>query len=100
MAQRTALEAVSWITPPPVDEDLKLFGRPIISTSQSKTCVSSSVHAGLVDQSIPCTPSPAESISPRTDGPEMFAGKYAKKFGDCQCVIPGKMTRSTSRRMD
>ena len=30
------------------------------------------------------------------DGYEVFDGKYAKKFGDCQCVTPGRITLSTS----
>jgi len=38
-------------------------------TSQSSTWVSTSVQAGLVDHSIPCTPSPAETSSPRMLGP-------------------------------
>ena len=62
-----------------------------MSTSQSSTCVSSSVQAGLVAQSMPCTPSPAESSSPRMAGPEALAGKKAKKLGDCQWVMPGRM---------
>jgi hypothetical protein len=68
-----------------------------MSTSQSSTCVSSSVHAGLVAHSIPCTPRPAASNSPRIAGPEAFAGKNAKKLGDCQWVMPGTITESTSR---
>ena len=40
-------------------EDLNLFGIPIISTNQSKTCVSTSVQEGLVSQSIPTVPRPA-----------------------------------------
>ena len=55
--------------------DWNFCGRPSRSTSQSSTWVSSSVQAGLVAQSIPCTPSPAESSSPRIDGPELFDGK-------------------------
>ena len=54
------------------------------------TWVSSSVQAGLVDHSIPCTPRPEERRSPRIPGPEALQGKYAKKFGDCQWVTPGK----------
>jgi hypothetical protein len=69
-------------------------------TSQSRTWVSSSVHAGLVAQSIPWTPRPAARSSPRIDGPELFDGKYAKKFGDCQCVMPGRRMRSTSSRIN
>ena len=63
------------MTPPPAPSDRNRSGRPSSSTIQSRTWVSSSVHAGLVAQSIPCTPSPAESSSPRIDGPELLAGK-------------------------
>ena len=70
-----AEEALSSITPPPAPSDRNRSGRPSSSTIQSRTWVSSSVQAGLVAQSIPCTPSPAESSSPRTDGPELLAGK-------------------------
>jgi hypothetical protein len=31
------------------------------------------------------------------DGPLVLAGKNAKKLGDCQCVMPGRMILSTSR---
>src|ERR1700674_1558749 len=95
-AQREALEAVSWITPPPLLVERNFRGRSSISTSQSRTCVSSSVHAGLVAQSIPCTPNPDESKSPRIAGPDALHGKYAKKLGDCQWVTPGRINRSTS----
>jgi len=61
--------------------------------------VSSSVHAGEVAHNMPCTPRPADNSSPRTDGGEAFAGKYAKKFGDCQWVMPGTMSSSTSVMM-
>ena len=64
--------------------------------SQSITCVSSSVHAGDVLHSMPCTPRPALRNSPRMLGPLELAGKYAKKFGLCQCVTPGSTMRSTS----
>ena len=74
-AQRTALEAVSWITPPPLPVERNMSGRSSISASQSRTCVSSSVHAGLVCQSIPCTPNPDEMRSPSIAGPEALAGK-------------------------
>src|SRR6185312_3225478 len=84
------------MTPPPVLEERNFSGSPIIPTSQSKTWVSSSVHAGLVAQSMPCTPSPADNNSPRMDGPETADEKYAKKLGDCQCVIPGRISFSTS----
>src|ERR1700689_1785703 len=84
------------MTPPPVLDDRNVSGSPSIGTSQSSTCVSSSVQAGLVDQSMPCTPSPEERRSPRIPGPEELLGKYAKKFGDCQCVTPGRISFSTS----
>ena len=98
-AQSTPLEAVSWITPQPALLDLSFSGRPSIPAIQSSTCVSSSVQAGLVAHNMPCTPRPAESNSPRMDGPELLAGKKAKKLGDCQCVMPGRMSFSTSARM-
>ena len=50
-------------------------GRPSMPTSQSITCVSSSVQAGLVDHSIPCTPRPEERRSPRIPGPDALQGK-------------------------
>src|ERR1700683_3695282 len=84
------------MTPPPVFDDRNFPGKPSIGTSQSSTCVSSSVQAGLVDQSMPCTPRPDERRSPRIPGPEPFDGKKAKKFGDCQCVMPGRINFSTS----
>src|ERR1700684_1986824 len=84
------------MTPPPVLDDKNFSGNPSIPTSQSITCDSSSVHAGLVDHNIPCTPSPDESKSPRIPGPDPLHGKYAKKFGDCQWVTPGRISRSTS----
>lgn len=74
-AHSTALDAVSWITPPPSPVDRNASGRPSIGTSQSITCVSSSVQAGLVDQSMPWTPRPAASSSPSTEGPDALAGK-------------------------
>ncbi len=72
--------------------DLNCAGRPSMSAIQSSTCVSSSVQAGLVAHSMPCTPRPAESNSPRMDGPELLAGKKAKKLGDCQWVMPGRIS--------
>src|SRR5450432_4342867 len=85
--------------PPPFLVERKFSCSPSAGTSQSSTSVSSSVHAGLVAHSIPCTPSPEESRSPRIEGPDVLLGKYAKKFGDCQCVTPGKMSLSKSLRM-
>ena len=69
------LDALSWMTPPPAVLDRNRSGSPSRSTSQSSTWVSSSVQAGLVAQSMPCTPRPEESRSPRIDGPEALAGK-------------------------
>ena len=82
--------------PPPAPVDLNFSGKPSIPAIQSSTCVSSSVQAGLVAQSMPCTPSPALSSSPRMDGPELLDGKNAKKFGDCQWVMPGRMSFSAA----
>src|SRR5215469_483199 len=84
------------MTPPPLSEDRNFSGNPSMPTSQSMTWVSSSVQAGLVDHNIPCTPSPDETRSPRIPGPDALQGKYAKKLGDCQCVTPGRIKRSTS----
>jgi len=98
-AHNEALEAVSWITPPPCPLDLNRSGSPSMSTSQSSTCVSSSVQAGLVAHSIPCTPNPEETRSPSIAGGDAFPGKYAKKLGDCQCVTPGRITSSRSWRI-
>src|SRR5688500_7514496 len=80
-AQSDALDAVSWMTPPPEEVDLNLDGRASMSASQSSRCVSSSVHAGLVAHNMPCTPRPADSSSPRIEGPELLAGKKPKKLG-------------------
>ena len=74
-AHSVASDALCWMTPPPGPSDLNRSGRPNNSTSQSSTWVSSSVQAGLVAHSMPCTPRPAESSSPRIDGPEALAGK-------------------------
>src|SRR3990170_3875836 len=74
-AQSEALDAVSGITPPPAEVDLNRGGRASISTSQSITRVSSSVQAGLVTHIIPCTPRPAASSSPSTEGGELLPGK-------------------------
>src|ERR1700693_253622 len=87
------------MTPPPFPLDRTARGSPSIFTSQSRTSISTSVQAGLVAHSIPCTPNPEESRSPSTEGPDEFAGKYAKKFGDCQCVIPGMILESTALRI-
>jgi hypothetical protein len=47
-------DALSWITPPPGPAAVfHACGRPRRSTSQSSTCASISVTAGLVDHSIP-----------------------------------------------
>ena len=39
------------------------------------TCCLELGGAGLVTQDMPWTPSPAETRSPSTDGPEVLAGK-------------------------
>src|ERR1051326_1169860 len=99
MAASALSLAVPWITPPPpVLVERNESGSPTIPAIQSMTRVSISVAAGLVAQSIPLTSSPALSISPRMPGPEPLHGKYAKKLGDCQCVIPGITIRSRSAK--
>ena len=95
-AHRAELEAESWITPPPAPSLRNRRGSPHSSTSQSITRVSSSVQAGLEAHSIPCTPRPDDSRSPRIDGPVAGEGKKAKNPGACQWVRPGTMTRSRS----
>ncbi|MEZ5251779.1 MAG: hypothetical protein R2713_22005 [Ilumatobacteraceae bacterium] len=74
--------AEPWITPPP--EELREWnrsGRPSSSIIQSIISVSTSVHAGLVTQLMPCTPRPADASSPRIDAYELLPGKNAKKLG-------------------
>ena len=68
MAHNVASDAVPWMTPPPAPLDRNRSGSPSSPTIQSTTRVSSSVQAGLVAQSIPLTPRPAESSSPRIAG--------------------------------
>jgi hypothetical protein len=75
IAVNTAVLAVSWMTPPPGPVERNCSGRLSIPTSQSRTCVSNSVAAGLVCHNMPCTPNPADSSSPRMDGKEALAGK-------------------------
>src|SRR5918995_641467 len=95
-AQSVADEAESWITPPPAPVDRKRSGSPRASTIQSTTRVSTSVHAGPVCHSIPCTPRPLDTRSPRIAGPDVLAGKYAWNPGCCQWVVAGTTTRSRS----
>src|SRR5689334_24982412 len=78
-AHKVALEAVSWMTPPPVLVERNFSGKPSIGTSQSSTCVSSSVQAGLVAQSMPCTPSPDDNRSPKIDGPDALHVKRSEE---------------------
>ena len=76
---------------------LKCSGSPSRSTSQSSTCASISVSAGLEDQIIPCAPSPADTSSARIDGGDTLAGNHANHPGACQCMMPGSTTSSRSR---
>ena len=68
-------EAESWITPPPAPVDRNRSGRPSSPTTQSRTWVSTSVHAGPVCHSMPWVPSPPDTMSASTAGPEVLAGK-------------------------
>ena len=63
------------MTPPPAPVERNRSGRSSSSASQSSITVSSSVQAGLVAQSMPCTPRPELTRSPSTLGPEVLAGK-------------------------
>jgi hypothetical protein len=74
-AVKVAVEAVSWMTPPPAPSRAKASGRPRATRSWSRTTCSSSVTAGLVAQIIPWAPMPLERRSPRTPAGEEFAGK-------------------------
>ena len=74
-------------------------GRPTSSRSQSIVSSSSSVAAGPVRQSIAFTLSAAASSSARIPGSEPVIAKYAKKRGWFQCVVPGTITSSRSRRI-
>ena len=80
-ATRLAPELESWTTPPPVPVDRKDAGRPSRSASQSMTCCSSSVAAGLVTHDMPWTPSPAETRSPSTEGPRCWPGSSRRSRG-------------------
>src|SRR3989304_1375766 len=80
-AQSEALDAVSWMTPPPAEVDLNRGGRASISTSQSMTWVSSSVQAGLGTHIIPCTPRPGASRPPGTGRGAPLPGKEAGEDG-------------------
>ncbi len=83
IAHSVAVDAVSCMTP--VNEG----GRPVISPSHCIIRPSSSVAAGDVAQLMHCAPIVAVSISARMEGGLLFAGKYPKNDGCCQCVIPG-----------
>ena len=71
---KVAVDAVSWMTPPPA-LSLRKPGRPSASANQSSTTCSTSVTAGLVAQIIPCAPMPLESRSPRIAAGDELAGK-------------------------
>ena len=72
---KVAVDAVSWMTPPPGPSLRKAAGRSSASANQSRTTCSTSVTAGLVAQIIPCAPMPLESRSPRIAAGEELAGK-------------------------
>ena len=72
---KVAVDAVSWMTPPPAPSLRKSSGRPSASANQSRTTCSTSVTAGLVAQIIPWAPMPLESRSPRIAAGEELAGK-------------------------
>ena len=74
-AQRVADDALSWMTPPPSDFEVNRPGRSSNCAIQSSMTVSISVQAGLMAHTIPLTPRPAATSSPRMAGGELFAGK-------------------------
>ena len=75
-AERRLADADPWMTPPPVRSSKRnRSGRPSSSCIQSSISVSTSVHAGLVTQLMPCTPRPAVTRSPRIAGYDELAGK-------------------------
>src|SRR5262249_60696900 len=78
------------MTPPPVLVDRNFSGSPSMATSQSRTCVSSSVQAGLVDQSMPCTARPEGRKSPRSSRPEGLVGEKKEKKGRRQKKREGR----------
>ena len=83
------LRGLTWMTPPPrlpLTLVRKASGRPIILPIQSSMMVSSSVQAGEAAQEKPTQPMASPSMSPRIDGYELPAGKYAWNCGCCQCV--------------
>ena len=59
-------------------------------TGASERTVSSSVAAGEPLQRKPMTLRAPLSMSPSIAGKLLLAGKYAMKFGDCQCVSPAR----------
>src|SRR4029078_6934651 len=79
--------AEPWMTPAPVSlVERNCSGSASNSCIQSTINVSTSVHAGLVTQLMPCTPRPAVTRSPRIAGYDELAGKEAQKFAVCQRV--------------
>ncbi len=61
--------------PPPPPANVNSDERPIAAASSSMRCCSISVQAGEVAQSMPCAPSPAESMSPSSECSDELAGK-------------------------
>jgi len=76
IAVNVASLAVPRMTPPPAPPGLMGAGRASRRAIHPTITVSTSVQAGLVDQSMPCCPRPAESSSPSTAGALTLQGKY------------------------
>ncbi len=86
-----ARSAVPWITPPPPWSTGSRSGSPSRSTHPVEH-ERLDLGAGGRDgpQLIPCTPSPADSSSPRIDGNERCStGSRRRSSGCCQWVRPG-----------
>ena len=74
IAANVASLADPWITPPPVAlVERNVSGRPSSSCIQSTISVSTSVHAGLVTQLMPCTPRP--------DGQQVAEDRRVRRVG-------------------
>ena len=89
-ADKVADDALSWITPTYPSANPKAW------RNQSTITVSTSVAAGDVCHNMHCAAIVLTSISASIDGGAALAGKYAKKRGCCQWVIPGITIASKS----
>ena len=92
-ATRLAPELESWMTPPPVPVERNDAGRPEQVGQPVHDVLLELGAAGLVAQSMPCTPRPAETRSPSTDGPGGVGREVAEEAG----VLPVRDARAGRR---